>query len=165
MILCFYDLRCTSALPCSRDTLGATDTSQFDHHLNSNLMYSHSCGLSVWQAVGNEYLVSPYGLGNWSPDHNPVCFHDSPRSKTVQQRGFLKNIFRPDNGEEERKEAIYQVERCHRFCLCAILQSYIKSGFCDAKWQNSHWCWWGQNLILVSLGSVSLELLISIWSK
>lgn len=56
-----------------------------------------------------------------------------PGAKTVQQEGFLKNIFRPENGKEERNEAVYDVERCHHYCLGAILQSYIKSGFCDAK--------------------------------
>lgn len=42
-------------------------------------------------------------------------------------------IFRPADGEEDGKEARYQVERQHSYCLSAVLQSYTKSGFCEAK--------------------------------
>lgn len=53
------------------------------------------------------------------------------------------------------KEARYQEGRQHSYCLGAVLQRYMKFGFWETKWQNSHWCEWSQNLILMSLGSLA----------
>jgi len=42
-------------------------------------------------------------------------------------------IFRPANGGEDGMAARYQMERQHHHLLGAVLKSYMKSGFCEAK--------------------------------
>lgn len=51
------------------------------------------------------------------------------------RKGFSSRfmIFSPAGGEEDGKEARYQVETQHSYCLGAVLQSYTKYGFCEAK--------------------------------